>query len=224
MQCAMCHDRHLLLPRLTESDSISSTSSSVHSKSEFEHPVRSRVLAALHTVPDPEWLQILATQKLCAGELQPRPGSGTMWFRFPLRGMQPLRCAEKSYVVEGRHYEPHEIVWPVFHNTRLASLVGASETAPTTSRGIFGDGFLQYGTCSHQGAAGVNYYTDGGVETFSSGDKWVSLELAVTAGVQLKNGRAHGYCIKGRPGRCFYAQCKALWVMATDVPTFALLS
>ena len=60
-----------------------------------------------------------------------------------------------------------------------------------------------FGTCTHAGNSGVNYYSrfgDYGFWTYNTPTTgWVGLELAVNAGTQLKDGSIGGYCINRAP-------------------------
>ena len=56
-----------------------------------------------------------------------------------------------------------------------------------------------FGTCTHAGNSGVNYYSRSGDYGFWTYDKsstgWVGLELAANGGTKLKGGSIGRYCI-----------------------------
>ena len=70
--------------------------------------------------------------------------------------------------------------------------------------GILVDGGLSGGSGSHNGHSGVNYYLDGGNETFGvngPGETWCSLEILIAGGSRLAGGRKVRFCID-TPSTC----------------------
>ena len=75
------------------------------------------------------------------------------------------------------------------------------------------------GICTHDGNSGVNFYVDGGLETFTPGDKWIQLELYISKAKHLKSGRQGRYCITGPAGElCQHCEVRALLVHRSNLP------
>ncbi len=126
--------------------------------------------------PPQIWIDIMRTNKLCNGQAFQR-ADGHMWMRFPTRDMRgcQLRPGE-GFQLHGVDFDGDEPVGPVYHNTPLSSLVSHNPFAPG-SRGILVERGLRYGSRWHGPCRGVNFYLDGGLETFAPGGGWISLEL-----------------------------------------------
>jgi len=123
--------------------------------------------------------------------------------------MSPPTRGDREFQVEGRTYGPLDQCGPVYHNTTLVSLVAPNMHCPG-SRGIFVDRTLKWGTQTHLGSAGVNFYAggDAGAWTFDPKERlddldkaWVALELRVTAAKKLKGGSSGRYCINAEASR-----------------------
>lgn len=92
-----------------------------------------------HQKPSPMWLEILQTQKLCAGFFS--ESELPDWFRFPTRGMTPRQPSSKGFPIR------------TFHWTPVEHLCGRYDGIPQAT-GILNDGCLLYGM-PHGDAAGV---------------------------------------------------------------------
>ena len=215
-----------------------------HTLEGFEDPWRSRVLDGLHADVSPIWELVLETQLLYNGRLVQRPGETCQRIRFPLCCEVPrqgLHAGDCHYTVGCKSYSPLVACGPVCHNTTLRSLVQPNPTCEH-GRGIFLDGALSWGTCTHHGMSGVHYHAgpdqggDGGIWTFRPGsypspdDAWVALELYVTAAKVLKGGCPLRYCINATADRralnplwCPYAVIVAMLVPLPDVPSYVTL-
>ena len=98
------------------------------------------------------------------------------------------------------------------------SLVQGRKNAPG-SAGIFNDQCLRYGTSTHSGCSGVNFYADGGLETFTNHDHWIRMELHVCKGQELRGGRSARYCIVGPGGEpCEWVRIMAIWFQYDTLP------
>ena len=227
--CPRCRWRK---DRLEDPEDEKSPSSSCHSESEFRNPMRRSILDAWHSEIPAIWLDILRYDLLLSPSLCARPHSHVMWLRFALRQLQhPQSFPDRHFAIEGMTYQSGTIVGPVYHNTMVQSLVRPNPWAPG-SQGILRDGArLKWGTCTHHGNSGVNFYCGGtyGVDTFSPGtymdhpeDAWVSLEIFVTTATKLRQGR---YCINAREDKARHMYClvlaiRAIWVPYNDAPNF----
>ena len=193
-------------------------------------PIRELVVCAKHSSISPVWAAILQQGVLHAGLLVSRPGSPCWWFRFPIRHgvMSPPTRGDREFQVEGRTYGPLDQCGPVYHNTTLVSLVAPNMHCPG-SRGIFVDRTLKWGTQTHLGSAGVNFYAggDAGAWTFDPKERlddldraWVALELRVTAAKTLKGGSSGRYCINAEASRMgnSYSQIMSMLVPVANVP------
>ena len=118
----------------------------------------------------------------------------------------------------GVSYSPGEVAGPFFHNTSFESLVGTSTTAPG-SRGFFAEGGLRNGVCTHHSLKGVNFYVDGGLETFDDQGGWCSIEVEVARATELRGGRRGRYCVTGCSGEmATEVAAVALWVRRVELP------
>ena len=123
---------------------------------------------------------------------------------------------------EGTWYSRFESV-KAYHNTELKHLVRGTDEGIGT--GILNDQRLRYGICSHGENIGVNVYADGGLETFNGYKGWIQLEVMCTGTTRLKGGRAHRYCVKGKPNEiCKRVSILALWVPLDELPSMICLS
>ena len=188
-----------------------------HVTAEYENVYRANVLRALHSeIPDP-WIVLMKSLQLCAGSILQDRGDGRTWFRFPLRSSQLASFHNEHWCVDGEWRQPGQSAGPFYHNTSFSSLISSNDCAPNSS-GIMYEG-LRYGVCTHGKCRGVNFYTDGGLETFAGSTGWVQLEINVTKATKIKSGRAHRYCIIGPPGeKCSFVSLSALLIPFEEVP------
>jgi hypothetical protein len=237
--CARCHWRHSVLEK-NESDD-ESPSSSCHEQREFCCPIRSKILSMFHSdVPD-LWLNILETKSLKAAGLVFRKDCtlGVPWYRFEVRDKRshrPMSLGDRHFLID-RWYEPGEIAGPFYHNTQLESLVDASPTAPQSSGILRGHPhpMFNYGICTHEGISGVNFYRDGGLETFSAHpmftylNAWCSIEIFVSSATRLRGGRDGRYSVSSvnrldsYNNECHHAGISAILVPAFHVPHICLV-
>ena len=127
---------------------------------------------------------------------------------------------DEGFQLHGVDFDGDEPVGPVYHNTPLSSLVSHNPFAPG-SRGILVERGLRYGSRWHGPCRGVNFYLDGGLETFTPGGGWISLELYVVKATKLKGrkGRAHRYCCAGPVGEpCAYVEVRAVLAFIVATP------
>ena len=111
----------------------------------------------------------------------------------------------------------------MYHNTPLSSLVSHNHFAPG-SRGILAERGLRYGSRKHGHCRGVNFYLDGGLETFTPGGGWISLELYVVKAKKLKKGPAHRYCCTGPLGELrTYVEVRAALAFIVETPPCMVL-
>ncbi len=130
---------------------------------------------------------------------------------------------DEGFQLHGVDFDGDEPVGPVYHNTQLSSLASHNHLAPG-SCGILIEGGLRYGSLSHGHCSGVNFYLDGGLETFTPGGGWISLELYVVKAKKLKKGRAHRYCCTGPVGElCTYVEVRAVLAFIVETPPYRVL-
>ena len=123
-----------------------------------------------------------------------------------------------GFMAEGVSYSFGEVAGPFYLNTRFESLVGTSPTSPG-SRGIFVEGGLRNGVCTHQSLKGVNIYVDSGLETFDDQGGWCSIEVDVARATKLRGGRRGRYCVTGSSGdMATEVAAVALWVRRVELP------
>jgi len=181
---------------------------SYHHDDEFHSYWRLRILCGLHAPISPFWIRVLETHRLSEGTVVDR--GGFRWMRFPLRDMAELETNPNSFTINGCTYYGDTAVGPFYHNTPLDSLMGLNPHAPN-SRGILEEGFLR------GGKRGVNFYVDGGYETFSLGDSRCQLELWVNEASALRGGRrGRVACTPGE--QCTHAIATHLCVKYDEVP------
>ena len=226
-----------------------SPSSSAHSDEEYENPGRRFFLDAWHSDIPQIWIRILRTCSLHAGNVIKCPWTGASvlnrpeyindpWLRFEIRQscsfFSPSRPGSRDFVVDGIDYAPGDLCQQVFHHTKINNLVEGSSESPG-SQGILKQG-LCFGTCTHVGCSGVNFYSVAGGYGFWSyrGDRgewlpgWVGLELGVNASTKLKGGSIGRYCItranlgenERRIEVCPFAGIRAIWVPYPEAPDF----
>ena len=208
-----------------------SPSSSIHEASEYTHPIRSRVLNCWHSDIPQIWVDILNSKHFYSPALTDIHGK--TWLKFDVRSESfrvPKKKGRMHFIVDKQWYSPGETCKNVFHHTKIEHLVKSSPTAPH-SRGILEQG-LYFGTQTHKGNSGVNFYSrsgDYGFWTYGrSSTGWVGLELAVNAGTKLKGGSQGRYCInrrsldwkeKDRPD-CPFIGIVAMYVPWDEAPDF----
>ena len=209
--------------------------SSIHEDNEYTNPFRSFVLHCWHSDIPQVWVDILNSGRFYAPAVT--DFHEKTWLRFEVRSETfrvPRQMRLQDFMVDGKIYSPGQTCTPVFHHTRIDNLVRSSPTAPG-SRGILEQG-LCFGTSTHAGNSGVNYYSvrgDYGFWTYhGSSTGWVGLELAVTGGTKLKGGSPGRYCInrqsldlleRDRPD-CPLVGIIALWVLWDEAPAFVKIS
>ena len=214
--CPTCEELDLFCPDLEEEEDNEPEKNYWHHRDEFRNPVRSRVLDSFHTPMNEFWRTVLYTDTLSAGRL--RYAGGIQWVEFPLRNMDICTMNCDGFFLNGVEWSGNVPVGPVFHNTSLQSLVHRNIWAPGSS-GILIDKRLLGGSRKHGPHSGVNFYLDGGYETFSPGDGRCQLELFVTRAVQLGGRREHCYCVTCEPGEvCDNVCVTSLRVRYSDVP------
>ena len=179
--------------------------------------VRLRFLEAMHTPIPPFWEALLDKNCLLAGDA-PCVLAGIRWQRFRCRlAFQELATNWDGWHVEGQYKGPGETVL-AWHNTHVRSLLQGHENAPG-SAGIFNDQCLRHGPSTHSGCSGVNFYADGGLETFTNHDHWIRMELHVCKGQKLRGGRSARYCIVGPGGEpCEWVRIIAIWFQYDTLP------
>ena len=182
------------------------------------------ILRGLHQKPSQVWIDIINTNRLCSPELPVKRGE-RWWVKIPLRCELQVQDSDGHYVYDGVWKDPHQTVRG-YHNTKLESLVTATETwKGKLGNGILVEGRLRYGCCSHENHIGVNVYSDGGLETFDGSMGWVQLEVLVVNTVKLKGGRCNRYCVCGPQKEvCHKAALVALWIPLQEVPPIVYLS
>lgn len=250
--CEICHWRHEVLIN----DFPESPRSNYHDDGEYDFTPRRMILDALHSpIPD-MWKQILETRSLTTGRLIPsRPGSNFAWMRFELDDVSvhlPEKFSDRDFCIDDRWYKKGDFAGPFYHNTKVTSLIQGHENAPGSCGILTGkyldsrdeprrhrgnrSAVLNYGTCTHDRIHGVNFYTDGGTETFSeypmgttdSALAWCSLELNVSCATKLRGGRSGRYCISQvlAPGceECQFVGIKAILFPVFHLPDFFLLA
>ncbi len=127
---------------------------------------------------------------------------------------------DEGFQLHGVDFDGDESVGPVYHNTPLSSLASHNPFAPG-SCGILTEGGLRYGSGSHGHCSGVNFYLDGGLETFTPGGGWISLELYVVKATKLKGRKclAHRYCCTGPVCEpCTYVEVRAVLAFIVETP------
>ena len=142
------------------------------------------------------------------------------------------------YLVNNEWHQPHELTGPVYHNTQIKYLLQGHENSAHKSLGIFIDGGLAWGTCTHRGKKGVYYNSgkNGGAQTFDNKvsinpeDAWIALECITTAGSRLKGGAPDRYCISSKERDtafgpiCPYIGIQAILIPLQEVPACVRLT
>ena len=85
-----------------------------------------------------------------------------------------------------------------WHVTRAQNLIARNDhrvNAMPNSNGILRDGGLRYGSCTHGGLSGVNFFTY--FPTHLVVDDYVCLKIDVIHGTRLKGGSGHRLCSRG---------------------------
>ena len=238
--CTVCNWRHRVLARWEGLDVDEDDSDEEHGEWEWLSPPRAAVLEALHRKPPSVWMQILNTQRLCAGAFTDMgiPGMQQTYFRIPLRNMTPisqeaLRDSRHSYLM--RCHDP--VAWSVFHHesvsggetikavyhfTKLTSLVGPTQYMEE-GQGILNDGGLRYGRCTHGSNAGVNFHSCFNYCMLTPG--YVALELEAVDATHLKKGMLCRYCVNGpAPHLSCKVEVQALIFLTADLPELVLMT
>jgi hypothetical protein len=238
--CPRCNWRHKVLkPDPNEAESPSSSS---HEDAEYDCPTRFRILTALHSDIPELWLKILQTQTLQCAKRVFREDCPlkVAWYRFEISAVpshRPKKLGDRSFRIGDRWYAPGEVAGPFFHNTKLENLVNPSLTAPESSGILHGDPhpMFNYGVCTHEGIAGVNFYVDGGLETFSAHpmytylNAWCSIEIFVSSATRLRGGRHGRYSVssvnrlESGNNECYHAGISAILVPAFHLPDICLI-
>ena len=184
----------------------------------------------LHTEPPPLWRQIVESGKLCSGRMVVEAGHD--WLELPLRGMNTILdwCDDLFAIQMGPYTTPvtrqfcsGETISDLYHATRLQSPVQPMRACPM-GQGILNDGFLMYGSCTHGGLSGVNYYSVN-PQTCTVGDGWSLLKLTVSHGRRLRGGARCRQCIPGSFGQpCVYTVVDSILVMIEDVPPLVFMA
>ena len=109
------------------------------------------ILAALHEIPAPIWIDIISTDRLCSPS-GPIARGGRNWISIPLRCDADVQISDCEYKYEGDDYRVTNTVI-AFHNTKLESLVRGTPCwdGRTNGSGILNEGRLRYGCCTHKG-------------------------------------------------------------------------
>ena len=184
---------------------------------------------ARHEDPGNFWREVLNTWHIESCKIvEDEFGRGRC--SFPLRGMhelmdQGLHQTKATWVENGEGVVlPCEGKCTMWHMTKLTNLVQQSDTC-TGSKGILNDGFLRYGSCTHNGRSGVCSYSYAPYRWFTAHDQWCCLKLDCIPYFSHLTGGAKGrYCIRGPEGEpCRVVQPVELLIMHCDVPNFMKL-
>ena len=84
------------------------------------------ILRGLHQKPSQVWIDIINTNRLCSPELPVKRGE-RWWVKIPLRCELQDQDSDGHYAYDGVWQDPHQTVTG-YHNTKLESLVTATET------------------------------------------------------------------------------------------------
>ena len=147
------------------------------------------------------------------------------WYKCELLRMRQIE-AYREFYINGNDFPRGKTRSSIFHNTLIRNLVRANDDGAdhVAVHGIVIDRGLSRGTGTHCGHSGVNYYLDGGNETFGvngPGETWCSLELEVAGGSRLTGGRRDRFCIDTPLGQpCLAAQVLALLVPIDSAVSF----
>jgi hypothetical protein len=161
------------------------------------------------------------------------------WMRFELRAgvaPGPAMLASRHSCVEYWNPEtgdPYK-VWHSpgdkivgYHCTQATNLVRSNPSILDKGTGIFGDERqLRFGSCTHDGNAGVNFYsmlpyTNFDAKTRMPGEyAWIALEIEIAGDVnRLKGGSMCRHCHNGPAGCLATAvKIKAVWVPYMSLP------
>ena len=221
--CAICEYRAKVLPERDEEEQQTCRIG------EELNPLAKEIEIARHKQPGEFWRKVLNALHLESCSIV-EDELGRMWCKFPLRGMHKLmdpglHQTQATWVEnsEGvvRLCEGKCTMW---HTTKLAYLVQQSDTC-TGSKGILNDGFLRYGSCTHNGRSGVFSYSYAPYRWFTAHDQWCCLKLdCIPYFSHLKGGARGRYCIRGPEGEpCTVVQPVELLIMHCDVPEFVKL-
>ena len=109
--------------------------------------------------------------------------------------------------------------WDMWHMTHCSHLVEPAEYS-RGSNGIFIDGCMKYGECTHGGKSGVNAYAYPPYRWFTPGDGFCILKLeCMPYFSHLKGGAKGRYCICGPSGlSCTVVRPVELLILSGDLP------
>ena len=196
--------------------------------------LRGALLDAIHEYPGQIWFDIFHTC-MFQRSTEWRDDQDRVWLKFCVRN--PGYPRPKTYKRTTLYWEdpltrqkmgpletnPGDAI-AVYHQTLLRNLVRPSEWM-TEARGILNDGF-RYGSGSHRGCRGVNFYSKVPTFNFKSTDAdiWCICHVLALEGKLLKGGADYRYCVRGIPGmRCNRVCLQAFSVQKKHVPEVLIL-
>ena len=223
LPCALCALRRRYIAKHND-DSDSSPEPQSHEPREFLIPVRRKILDTLHEFPPPGslWDRILQSEKLMSPRIFDHRLYEWRWgpdavvdrrlLSFDLRNMRDIsdtpwrytRMETQSGTEDGdfnRTKNEDVLIATGWHITRVSNLVAKNVdtlNAIPASNGILVDNGLRYGSCTHNGNSGVNFFTYFPTDMLSTG--YVALKVDAIHCTKLKGGSACRLCSRGPAG------------------------